>query len=127
MCTSRPLLHPMQYLSALPNAMEELCALAQRGNMRLGPLLVLLARSLAQSLCGGDAKAAGRCEADLLALAHAGVLEGEPAGVLATALLEGGCAAAAGTPGRASCQKLLRWGVRLGWWLGAACRRSWCC
>ncbi|GFR47970.1 hypothetical protein Agub_g9794, partial [Astrephomene gubernaculifera] len=97
----------LKYLSALPNSVSELASLAQRGNIRLGPLLLLLVRSLAGVLASGGS-AVRRCEADMLALAHAGVLRGDPARALAAALLEAGSSAKVEEEARASCQKVLR-------------------
>ncbi|KAG2433890.1 hypothetical protein HXX76_008243 [Chlamydomonas incerta] len=100
----------LKYLSALPNFVGELAALSQRPNMRLGPLLQLLGRSMAAALSAASASggAARRAEADLLALAHSGALRGEPARALAGALLEAGGAAKAEASVRTSCQKVLR-------------------
>ncbi len=102
----------LQYLSALPNFVGELAALAQRPNIRLGPLLQLLCRSMAAALSAsggsGSGGAARRAEADLLALAHSGALRGEPARALAAGLLEAGGAVKAEAAVRTSCQKVLR-------------------
>ncbi|KAG2446493.1 hypothetical protein HYH02_008484 [Chlamydomonas schloesseri] len=106
----------LKYLSALPNFVGELAALSQRPNIRLGPLLQLLCRSMAAALSSaassggsGSGGAARRAEADLLALAHSGALRGEPARALAAALLEaGGAAKAEAASVRTSCQKVLR-------------------
>ncbi|GIL54419.1 hypothetical protein Vafri_9956 [Volvox africanus] len=98
--------------AALPNVVSELATLAQRSNIRAGPLLVLLVRSFASLLVSGR-NAGGSmerlCEGELLALAHAGALHGDPARVLASALLEaGGVAAEDNSVLRGSCQKILR-------------------
>ncbi|KAG2486505.1 hypothetical protein HYH03_014807 [Edaphochlamys debaryana] len=109
----------LKHLLALPNMMSELSALSKRGNIRLGPLLALLCRSLVAALAAASAPAtpggatpggsAGRkAEGELLALAHSGALEGEPARALAAALLEAGGAANAAASLRKSCQKVLR-------------------
>ncbi|PNH06163.1 hypothetical protein TSOC_007476 [Tetrabaena socialis] len=102
----------LKHLSELPNAVSEIASLAQRGNIRLSPLLLLLARSLASTLVAAGGAAGGsagrRCEADLLSLAHTGSLRGEPAGALAGALLAAGGAAKVDAGARTICQKLLR-------------------
>ncbi|GLI61497.1 hypothetical protein VaNZ11_003825, partial [Volvox africanus] len=102
----------MKYFMALPNVVSELATLAQRSNIRAGPLLVLLVRSFAALLVSG--RAAGGSlewpfEGELLALAHSGALHGDPARVLASSLLEaGGAAAKDDSVFRERCQKILR-------------------
>ncbi|GLC34752.1 hypothetical protein PLESTB_001159600 [Pleodorina starrii] len=95
----------LKYMMALPNAVSELAALSQRGNIRMGPLLQLIVRSLAVSLSGGTG---GRCESDLLSLAHSGALRGELARDLASSLLEKGGSASADEAVREGCQRVLR-------------------
>ncbi|KXZ53244.1 hypothetical protein GPECTOR_7g1138 [Gonium pectorale] len=100
----------LKYLFALPNVVSELGSLAQRGNIRLGPLLALLARSLTSVVAAstGSEGPRGRSEADLLALAHAGLLKGAPAQLVASALLEAGGAPQVDAHVKASCRKLLK-------------------
>ncbi|EFJ42549.1 hypothetical protein VOLCADRAFT_107183 [Volvox carteri f. nagariensis] len=102
----------LKYLSSLPNLISELGSLAQRGNIRTGPLLMLIVRSLAASMVGTGRPAGSssgrRCEGDLLALTHSGALRGEPARALASALLEAGGSSNADSSVRESCQRILR-------------------
>ncbi|GIL74166.1 hypothetical protein Vretimale_4805 [Volvox reticuliferus] len=101
----------LKYFAALPNVVSELAILAQRGNINIGPLLILLVRSFVALLvsdraAGGSLERLG--EGELLALAHSGALHGDPGRVLASALLEAGSAVKDDSAVRESCQKILR-------------------